>query len=198
MCAVTGLILAGGRSRRMGRDKALLPLPGSGQETFLEHIVTVLTPLCQEVMLVARDDAQAAAYAQHVPAHVRIVTDRIPDSGPLMGLYSGLSTIQSSHALVMAVDMPFIQPGIASFLLAQPLDEAIILPIVEENPQVMLAVYPRSILPIVEECLSSGLRGPRALLQKVPVRYVEEERLREIDPQLRSFVNINRPEEMHQ
>jgi molybdenum cofactor guanylyltransferase len=182
----------------MGRDKALLPLPGSGQETFLEHIVTVLTPLCHEVMLVARDDAQAAAYAQLVPAHVRIVTDRIPDSGPLMGLYSGLSAIQSSHALVMAVDMPFIQPGLVSFLLAQPLDEAIILPIVQENPQVMLAVYPRSILPIVEKCLEDRMRGPRALLQKVPVCYVEEARLREIDPQLRSFVNINRPEELQE
>lgn len=196
MSSVTGLILAGGRSRRMGRDKALLPLPGAAQQTFLQHLIAVLTPTCSEVLLVARDAAQASLYRDYVSDAVRIITDQTADRGPLMGLYSGLCAAQASHILVTAVDMPCVQPALLSFLLAQPLDDAVILPIVENAPQVMLAIYPRSILPTVEACLRAGQRGPRSLLQQVPVWPLSEEQLRASDPQLRSFININRPEEL--
>jgi len=60
---ITGIILAGGGSRRMGKDKALLPLPDNEGVTFVEHLTTMLTTLCSEVLLVARDDLQGASYA---------------------------------------------------------------------------------------------------------------------------------------
>jgi molybdenum cofactor guanylyltransferase len=188
-----GILLAGGRSQRMGQDKALLPLPGS--ETFLGRLVALLAPTCPELLLVARDEAQAATYRDHIPGNVQLVTDHLPDIGPLMGLYSGLRAMQSSHALVIAIDMPYLQPAMRDFLLAQPHDDALTVPIVDGAPQVLLALYPRSILPIIENQLREGQRGPRALLRLAPVRYIPEEQLRAIDPQLRSFININRPED---
>src|SRR5579859_4070424 len=98
---VSAIILAGGRSTRMGRDKALLAHPEERETTFVAHLVRQLSTLCREVILVARDAEQATEYAAYIS--VRIVTDISPDKGPLMGIYSGLRAIQQPHALVIAV-----------------------------------------------------------------------------------------------
>jgi molybdopterin-guanine dinucleotide biosynthesis protein A len=192
--AVAGIILAGGQSSRMGKNKALLPLPGNEQLTFVEHLAHMLTASCSEVLLVVRDQAAASAY--DVLQDVRIVLDKIPGYGPLMGLYSGLSAIHTSHALVLAVDMPFVQPAMLTFLLSPPLTDTMLVPVVNDVPQVLCAVYPRSILPIIEERLGQGRRDPRGLLNVASVTYIDEARLRAIDPQLRSFININTPDEL--
>lgn len=193
----SAIILAGGRSSRMGRDKALLPLPGAQQSTFVEHLVSLMAPHCHEVVLVARDSAQASQFASltALAERVRIVTDMTPGGGPLMGLYSGLRAIHSSRALLLAVDMPFVVPALLTLLLTRSTDEAILLPTVDNAPQVLLAVYPRMLLPSIEERLQAGQRGPKSLLERVPVQYIPEEQLRTVDPQLRSFMNVNTPEE---
>ncbi len=188
-----GIILAGGRSTRMGRDKALLSLPDNANVTFVEHLAALLTVQCSEVLLVVRDSVQATLY-EHLK--VPIGKDQIPDVGPLMGLYTGLNAIQASHALVVAVDMPFVQPEMVSFLLSQRLSEnSLLVPVVNEIPQVLFAIYPRNILPLIKERLDAGRRDPRSLLDVVAVQYIEETQLREIDPQLRSFVNVNTPKD---
>src|SRR5581483_11553032 len=125
--AAAGVILAGGQSRRMGREKALLPLPGNERITFVEHLVTLLNGFCSEVVLVARDGSQASELAG---SGRRIVLDEASGVGPLMGLYSGLKAIGASHALVTAVDMPFVQPAVVSFLLSQTLNDDLLVPIV--------------------------------------------------------------------
>ncbi|MBA2396357.1 MAG: molybdenum cofactor guanylyltransferase [Ktedonobacteraceae bacterium] len=195
--SVAGILLAGGSSRRMGKDKALLPIPGREQVTFIEHLTSLLTLFCSEVILVTRDEDQAAKYIHHLATQeacpVHVVNDKIPAAGPLMGLYSGLGTIQASHALVVAVDMPFVHKDMLAFLLSYPLDEAVLVPMVENIPQVLLARYPRTILPQIETCLQNGQRDLRSLLKVVPVHYIKEAQLRTIDPQLRSFVNMNMP-----
>ncbi len=195
--SAAGIVLAGGSSRRMGRDKALLPMPGREQVTFIAHLTEMLTTLCSEVVLVTRDEEQAVTYTKHLVAQeaslVRMVSDRVPSAGPLMGLYSGLSTLQASHALVMAVDMPFVQKELLAFLLSYPLNDALLMPVVDGVPQVLLAVYPRAILPLLEACLQCGRRDPRCILESAPVHYLEEAQLRTVDPQLRSFVNVNTP-----
>lgn len=191
---ISGIILAGGESRRMGQNKALLPVPGSKQNTFVEHLASLLLPLCSETLLVARDETSAANYA--MLAGVRIVTDIVPGIGPLMGLYSGLRAASTSHALVLAVDMPFVQPAMLSYLLSLPRQESVIIPVVNGAPQVLFAIYPRSILPIIEARLREGRRDPRSLLDVAPVAYLNEARLRQIEPTLRSFVGVNTPEEL--
>lgn len=195
----SSIILAGGRSSRMGSDKALLPLPGHEQTSFVEHLVSIVAPMGSEVLLVVRDETQALAYASLRNGDVRIVIDQIPDYGPLMGLYSGLSAMQttSMYALVIAVDMPFAQPALLSYLLSQAQGDSMLVPVVEDTPQVLLAVYPRTILPTIEALLRQGRRDLRSLLKTAPVRYVDEAQLRTVDPQLRSFINVNTPDELH-
>ncbi|MBV9711891.1 MAG: molybdenum cofactor guanylyltransferase [Ktedonobacteraceae bacterium] len=198
--SVAGIILCGGSSRRMGRDKALLSIPGREPLTFIAYLTEVLTPFCSEVVLVTRDEDQAVQYTKHLAVQkvnlVRIVNDKVPSAGPLMGLYSGLSTLQVSHALVTAVDMPFVQKDMLAFLLSYPLDEALLVPVVDGVPQVLLAIYPRTILPMLAACLHDGRRDLRSLLEVVPVHYIAETQLRNVDSQLRSFVNINTPDDL--
>ena len=198
----------------MGTDKGLLPLPTEGKQkdqeqlSFAAQLLATLAPLCRETLLVVRDAVQAAHYAAIVDAWrgqppVQLVIDREPDIGPLMGLYSGLSAVQATRALVVAIDMPYVQPELAAFLLSQPLSkdmpaETLLVPVVDDAPQVLLAVYPRSILPIIETRLREGRRDPRSLLALAPVRYIEEAQLRQVDPALRSFINMNTPEDLRQ
>jgi molybdopterin-guanine dinucleotide biosynthesis protein A len=191
---ITGIVLAGGQSRRMGQNKALLPAPGRERITFVEHLAALLLPLCAETLLVTRDQAAAADYA--MLQGTRIVTDLIPGGGPLMGLYSGLRATSTGHAIVLAVDMPFVQPAMLSYLLALPRQESIIVPVVNGVSQVLFAIYPRGILPIIEARLREGRRDPRSLLDVAPVEYLDEARLRQVEPTLRSFVGVNTPEEL--
>jgi molybdopterin-guanine dinucleotide biosynthesis protein A len=187
------IILAGGRSKRMGKNKALLRLPGNPSLSFIEQLSSTLSSLCPEVLIVARDEADAANY---VLPHVRVITDRVPDHGPLMGLYSGLNAIHAQRALIVAVDMPFVQPALIAFLLSQSSSDELLVPRIANIPQVLLAVYPRSILPAIESCLEQGRHDLRALLEVAPVHYIEEDQLRRVDPTLQSFININTPEEL--
>ena len=178
----------------MGKNKALLSLPGKQAVTFIEYLVSLLDESCSETWIVARDHAQALEY---VFPGVQVTIDETPGIGPLMGLYSGLSAIHTTHALVIAVDLPCVQPTLLSFLLSQPLPGgALLVPLVHNIPQVLLAIYPRSILPVVKEQLLQGRRDLRCLLQDAPVQFIEEVQLLQVDPQLRSFLNINTPEEL--
>ncbi|HLI09254.1 MAG TPA: molybdenum cofactor guanylyltransferase [Ktedonobacteraceae bacterium] len=210
------ILLAGGHSRRMGRDKGLLTLPAAGEDrdnrerkSFAGQLIATLAPLCRETLLVVRDSVQAAEYAATTVGHegqqyMQLVMDRVPNVGPLMGLYSGLSAMQTALALVVAIDMPYVQPELAAFLLSQSMnntgisDENLLVPVVGGTPQVLLAVYPRSTLSIIEMRLQEGRHDPRSLLSVAPVRYIEEAQLRQIDPDLRSFINVNRPEDLLQ
>ena len=190
----SGIILAGGSSSRMGGNKALLSLPGSKNVTFVEHLVSVLDMCCSEVLIVARDQVQAGEYVFH---NMPVIVDETAGVGPLMGLYSGLQVISTVRALVMAVDLPFVQPALLSLLLSQPLPaDTLLIPLIYNIPQVLLGIYPRSILPIVKEQLQRGRRDVRCLLKLIPVKYVEEAQLLQVDPELRSFVNINTPQDL--
>jgi molybdopterin-guanine dinucleotide biosynthesis protein A len=195
---ITGIILAGGRSSRMGKNKALLPLPGNQTVTFVEHLASLLAPCCADVLVVARDQAHAAGY---ILPGVRVVYDKMPGYGPLIGLYSGLGEIHTQQALVVAVDMPFVHPPLLSFLISQAQalpQDALLVPLVNNVPQVLLAVYPRSVLPLIEDRIKQGRRDPRGLLETAPVHYIEEAQLRRVDPQFRSFININTPGELEE
>lgn len=193
---LAGVVLAGGRSRRMGSDKALLPVPGLASRTFVEHLASLLAALCTEVLLVARDEMSGQEYASVSSQRTwRLVCDQEPGQGPLMGLYSGLRATTVSHALVLAVDLPCVQPALLAWLGAFPLTDELLVPRVAGIAQVLLARYPRTLLPTLEACLRAGRRDPRALLDHAPVRFLEEEQLRAVDPDLRSFANINTPED---
>lgn len=187
----TLLINAGGASRRMGRPKALLPAPGSGLP-LIRHIAERLLPLAGALLVIANDPASAAALEG---LGGRWLTDAFPDTGPLGGLATGLAARDGWHICV-ACDLPFVQPAVFRYLLAQA-DENwdALIPLVGGQAQPLHALYHRRCLAAIEAALRAGERRMDSFLPQVRTRFVPEEALRAIDPDLRSFVNVNTPEE---
>ncbi len=189
---MAGIILTGGFSRRMGRDKALLPMPGAVSLTFVEYLASLLATICTQILLVARDQESGKEYLALSDRRLwQIVYDQIPGQGPLMGLYSGLLAASAEYALVLAVDLPCVQPALLAHLAAFPRSAELLIPYINSVPQVLLARYPRAVLPVIVDCLQQNRRDPRALLASAPVHYLLEDEIRLFDPDLRSFRNIN-------
>lgn len=181
---VTGLVLAGGTSRRMGRDKASLPWPPGGRTKLLDRTVGTLLSVCREVLVVGREH----------PGH-RSVPDALPGQGPLMGLAAGLRAAECDWCLAVAADLPFLRGAMLEALLGHAGGQAVV-PRVGGRAQPLLALYHRSCLGPIEEALARGKRRMDSFWPAVEVRLVEEETLRAHDPALLSFRNLNRPEDL--
>jgi len=181
-------ILAGGRSRRMGTDKALLLLDGT---PLIEHVIARLRPLIPEILIVG--DPAGAYGCFGVP----VISDPSPDQGPLAGIRTALMNTDAPLVFCCACDMPFLETALVGHLLAlAERGAAAVVPWVRGEPEPLCAVYAREALPVIEDVLASGRRSIRDILDKMPMRYIEEDDLRHYDPELRSFVNVNTPDDL--
>lgn len=192
---ITGIVLAGGASRRMGTNKALLRI---GEKRSIEHAVASLKQRCSRVLVSANQQNTYAFLG------LQTVLDRYPQKGPMAGIHAGLSASKSKWNIVAACDMPFIHPGIVHALAkeAEAADsrgqeiEAVI-PVVEGRLQPLLAVYRREVRLGLEHRLEQGeLRVTDWIcgLRKITV---DEKRLKEltgVDPAWLLF-NMNHPED---
>ena len=179
------VILAGGLSRRMGRDKAALP---AGDGTLIEHLARRLAPVVDETIV-------AGGSGRDAPAGARMVDDRYPGLGPLAGIHAGLLAARHAHVWVVGCDLPDADPGLASLLRGLAGDYDAVVPRLDSEPQGVCALYDRVLASRIEDLLTAGERRVKMLLAASNVRYVTPEELRVVDPQLRSFRNINTPAE---
>jgi molybdopterin-guanine dinucleotide biosynthesis protein A len=177
------VILAGGLSRRMGRDKASLPV---GDGTLIEHLARRLAPVVDEVII-------AGGSGWPNPAGVRLVDDRYVGSGPLAGMQAGFTAARHSHVWVVGCDLPDVEPAIAALFRGLARDYEAVVPRVDGEPQGVCALYARALAPRIEAMLDAGERSIKSLLAATQVRYVTPAELRAVDPELRSFRNINTP-----
>jgi molybdopterin-guanine dinucleotide biosynthesis protein A len=180
----TLIILAGGLSRRMGRDKANLP---TGAGTLLERIVERLSPVVDEVVV-------AGGPSLSIPAG-RWVPDARSGAGPLAGMAAGLAVLSGDVAWVVACDLPDVEPGVGELLFDSASDVDAVVPRLDGRPECLCAVYRASLAGRILTLLNDGERRVTALLDGIRVRYVEAAELRRVDPELRSFRNLNTPEE---
>jgi molybdopterin-guanine dinucleotide biosynthesis protein A len=178
----TLLILAGGRSRRMGRDKAGLP---AGDGTLVEHLVRRLAPLGSETIV--------AGGPHQDPTGVRRIDDRYPGMGPLAGIHAGLLAANSPWVWVVACDLPDVEPRVGTLLCSLAFGVDAVVPRLDDGPEGLCAVYDRSLAPRIASFLESGQRRVQDLLSGLDVRYVSAAELRRVDPELRSFRNLNTP-----
>ena len=175
----------------MGRPKALLPMPGSATP-LIRHIASQLLPLAADLLVIANDPAIADALN---PLPARWLTDAYPDTGPLGGLATGLAA-SSGWCICVACDLPFVQPSLFGYLLNQTSDDwDTIVPRIEGRLQLLHALYHPRCLPAIEAALHSNKRRMDDFLPGVRTRFVTEEEIRPFDPHLRSFINVNTPEE---
>ena len=158
-------IIAGGKSSRMGRDKAFLELGG---KTLIERVITASADLGQsQTLLITNkpDEYRHLGLGMH--------TDIFPDKGSLGGIYTALAQAAHPAVLVLACDMPFIKTELLRFMLAQ-LDEAtdIVVPRVEGYPQGMHAIYRKTCLPPIREQLQANRLKIIRFFGKMRVRYL--------------------------
>jgi molybdopterin-guanine dinucleotide biosynthesis protein A len=170
----------------MGRDKALLDLGG---RPLIAVVAEKLSAVADEVVIAADDTAAYASFAD------RVVPDQFPGVGTLGGIHAGLAAVRHELALVVGCDMPFLQPAVLTRFAeaAAGFDVAILRRGRWVEP--MHAAYRRTCLPAIESAIRAGDRRVISFFDEVRVRYLAEDEIRPLDPELRSFVNINTPED---
>lgn len=182
----TALILAGGDSRRMGQDKAALVLDG---KTLLQSVTATMQTVFPRVIVSVRQ--------LRTGVDVQQVCDEQVDSGPLAGLAAGMEDAATPWVFAVACDMPFIKPAVIEYLAGQRADCQAVVPVVHGYPQPLAAFYSTSCLDVVQDILDgNGKHSLRALLERLQVRYVREEQMLEVDPQLRSFFDLDTPQDV--
>jgi molybdopterin-guanine dinucleotide biosynthesis protein A len=193
------IILAGGQSARMGQDKRRLRLWGPQGPSLLAHTVALATGLCAEVIVVLNDPE---AWPD-LPA--RLVPDAYPGAGPLGGLASGLAVLAADRALLLACDMPLLQPDLLRAMLAIPFDTDALVPRRLATPgepprgqdsEPLLAVYRQICLSTITACLAHDERRMGAALRQITVRSLDPAWWTRFDPDGRSFLNLNRPDDL--
>jgi molybdopterin-guanine dinucleotide biosynthesis protein A len=177
------VILAGGFSRRMGRDKATLP---AGDGTLIEHLARRLAPVVEETIVAGGSNRPNLD-------GVRLVDDLYTGVGPLAGMHAGFRAARHQYVFVVGCDLPDVEPAIVTLLRGLAEDHDAVVPRIDRDPEGVCAVYDRTLLSRIEALLDAGERRIKALLDASDVRYVAAEELRAVDPALRSFRNLNRP-----
>ncbi|ADE12889.1 molybdenum cofactor guanylyltransferase [Sideroxydans lithotrophicus] len=180
----TALILAGGDSRRMGQDKAALQLDG---KTLLDRVTATMQQVFPKVILSVRQPRTGVAVQQ--------VCDEQEAGGPLAGLIAGLAQAQTQWIFAVACDMPFVTPAVVLQLAGHRAGHQAVVPMVAGHPQPLAAFYATNTLQTMRANLAAGDRSLRGSLEKLDVRYVSEAELRGADPQLRSFFDLDTPED---
>lgn len=181
-------ILAGGHGTRMGgRRKAFLTIEG---RRIIDRQLDVLVPIFTEIWISANDPE---AFEE---VGFPVVTDPIPDSGPLGGLLGVLEAMSAPRLFVVASDMPFIVADAVRLVAHHPDEAAIVVPVVRGRPEPLFARYAHGCAPSIRRCLAAGQRKATCFHSDFPVRVVREEELRAVDPSLSSLANVNRPEDL--
>jgi molybdopterin-guanine dinucleotide biosynthesis protein A len=179
------VILAGGDSRRLGIDKALLELNG---QTLLSRIVQKLAPLSDDLIVVTNSPEDY----EHLALAVRFVPDERPGEGALMGIYSGLKAATYPSALTVACDMPFLNVSLLRVMVDKIAGHDAVVPRLEGGLlEPLHAVYGKQCFPFMASVLEQGRRRIAAFLDQVDVFYVEQSTIDRLDPLGLSFVNVN-------
>ena len=184
----SAIVLAGGQSRRLGREKALLEIAG---QPLLARTVHTLAPLSDDIVVVTN---QPARYA-NLNLPVRFVPDDQAGVGSLMGIYSGIKAVRHPWALAVACDMPFLNADLLRYMLSLTPGYDVVIPHLPEGLEPLHAIYNHRCRSPMGRLLAQGHRKIIAFFPEVRVRYVTEEEIDLFDPQRRSFINVNTPQD---
>ena len=181
---VSAVILAGGNSSRLGRDKALVNICNSS--SIIHTIVSKLQVISDDVIIATNGKKYAGL-------GVRLTSDIYLNNGPLAGLHSGLLAAKHSHALVVACDMPFLNVELLNYMVSQPLDYDALVPKIEGCLEPLHAIYSRQCITEIERMLKANRFRTYELLDTILVQYLLQDTIAMFDPEYRSFFNINSP-----
>ena len=184
---LTGFVLAGGTSRRMGRDKAQIPW---GDGTLLTHAIAQIQNVVSGVLVVGT----VAVEKLLVP----LLADRFPGVGPLAGIHAALANSSTEWNLIVAVDLPLLTPALLTWIsdFRDGATQLAIIPRVKSRLQPLCAVYHRDLLPEIDAALSIQRTSIHRLLERLSTRIIEEDELIANGFSSEMFLNVNTPEDL--
>jgi len=184
---ITGVILAGGKSSRYGTNKAFAKINGI---PLIENVIRVMRSLFQDLVLITNTPDEYA-YLE-----LPMYEDLIKDLGPIGGIYTALNSITNDAGFFVACDMPSLNPGLIRYMVGIRDDFDVVVPKISWKMETLHALYSRRCLPAVKRLIDLREYQTIRFFPVVSVRHVKENEIRRFDPELRSFFNVNRPEEL--
>ena len=183
---ITGVILAGGKSSRMGQNKALMSLGG---KRLVHRVVEVMRSVFDDLLMVTNTPDVYADLG------IPMAPDVWPDKGSLGGVYSAIYRVATPYCLAVACDMPFLQAAGLRYLITQMANYDVVVPDVLGELQTLHAIYSKACLQPIERRLETNRLRIVGFFPDVRVRTVTASELEPYDPELLAFQNLNTPEE---
>lgn len=190
MTRLTVAIMAGGRSSRMGTDKSFVYLQG---KPIIEHLLEKVVELGQDTTILITNRPTDYAHL-----NLPMYQDVLPDKGSLGGIYTALHVSSTPYTLVLACDMPFVNPVLLKHMIILAQDESfdVIVPRVEGYPEGLHAIYSQACSQPIRQRLDAGQFKVISFYDDVRVRPIDEPEYHAFDPEGLSFLNVNTPEEL--
>jgi len=182
---MTSIVLAGGKSSRLGSNKVMLTVGGT---SLIQRVLDRLAGISSEIIVVTANEGETPCAPSN---RVRIVTDIYPGKGPLGGIYTGLVAASNPRAAVVGCDMPFLSTALLRYMMRVSPEAEAVIPRLGDNVEPLCAVYSKSCLSAIHDLLMRDELRIRRLLDSVVVRYVERAEIDRHDPERLSFFNVN-------
>ncbi len=189
--SVSGIVLAGGRGLRLGREKALERLHN---KTLIEWTMEGLTPVCQTILVVVRQE-QFSAIAKAVSKGV-VIADLYPSGGALGGIYTGLVNSNSFYNIVVGCDMPFVNSNLLNYMLGLAPGFDAVVPETNGMLEPLHAIYSKDCLSPIKKLLGQNKLGISQVFKLIKVRYVCGDEIAKLDKGYLSFFNINTEDDL--
>jgi len=185
--AFTGIILAGGKSTRLGTEKAFLEV---GEKPLIVRVMDVFSGLFDEVLISANDPE---LYSE-LPA--RVALDEVPKGGALIGLHSSLSAMSTEYAFVAACDMPFLSEELIRFMIDRAEGYDALVPRIDDYLEPLHAAYSKNCLDAIRSHIDAGHKHLRSFYEDIRIGYVDKETVERLDPAGLTFFNINTTDDL--
>jgi molybdopterin-guanine dinucleotide biosynthesis protein A len=187
---MTSIILAGGKSSRLGQNKALQVIEG---KSLIQWVVDRLAVLSTEIIIAtARGEAIPCSSA----VEIKTVADIYPEKGPLAGIHSGLTASSSSRAIVVGCDTPFLSVSLLEYMTQICSTFDVVVPRIKNKLEPLCSVYSKNCSGPIQGLLEQNELRINKLFSIVKVKYIEEDKINRFDPEHLGFFNINSPADL--
>ncbi|MFH1241257.1 MAG: molybdenum cofactor guanylyltransferase [Pseudomonadota bacterium] len=186
---VSGVILAGGKSSRYGKDKAFVEINGL---PLIESVIEVMGSVFQELIIITNTPNKYSSLG------LSVYEDTIKGLGPLGGIVTGLTAISKEAGFFVACDMPFLNRELLLYMTESKGEFDAVVPRISGEMEALHALYRKTCLPAIRRLIDSRVYQVLRFFSEVSVRYVDEGEIRQFDPDLRCFLNVNSPQELQE
>ena len=188
---ISAVVLAGGLSRRLGRDKAFEPI---GNLPLIQRVLSQVSQISRHTIVVANDKKRETQLSGLDGISISI--DKYPDTGSLGGIFTGIHASTTDWTFVVACDMPFLNIKLIRYIMSLKEGYDAVVPVIDWRPEPIHSIYSKDCLEHIEEKIANNELKITGFFDKISVRYVNESAINEFDPDHLSFLNVNNEEDL--